>query len=507
MKENKKNVMVCFVVSLFFLACIALPASTLFAERQSKSEDETCDHCQKPISEVAKDSEWGAKGGPECAPKPLENEGKVTGKEDFNLTQKSINVLLKKEKIPGFDWGFDERFRQEYVKNARRLNKHDKLNQNYFRFRSRLWFQLTPWDWLEGYVRLTNECRAWTQGRTADTLEDMNEVFFDNIYFGLKRPGGLPFSVRMGRQDIVYGQGFLFIEGTPLDGSRSQYFDAIKSTLHLDPIKTDIDALIIDLNREDRKFFRFNNSNQALNEDEVRAYGYYITNTYFKDLKLEHYYLYRDANGQTDATTQKLNTVGGRISGTVFDNLKYASEMAVQWGDQGAVHRDRNRDGLGTYVEGTYNFPVKFKPSIGTGYKYLSGDDPRTAKIESFDPLFGRWPTDNYILYYLFAREGRLGLWTNMHKYHIGGGFCPFDWWSVSLYYQRFWSDKNTFQGGTPGFSSGNIRGNLLQLVNKFEFSKNFSGQVWIEVFDPGNYFVDTADSALFFQWQFVVKY
>jgi len=42
----------------------------------------------------------------------------------------------------------------------------------------------------------------------------------------------LPIDFKIGRQDFLgqYGEGFLILDGTPGDGSRSFYFNAIKLT-------------------------------------------------------------------------------------------------------------------------------------------------------------------------------------------------------------------------------------------------------------------------------------
>jgi hypothetical protein len=60
---------------------------------------------------------------------------------------------------------------------------------------------------------------------------DPDEVIFDNFYVDLKKPGGAPVDFRIGRQDLIgqYGEGFLISDGTPGDGSRTFYFNAVKA--------------------------------------------------------------------------------------------------------------------------------------------------------------------------------------------------------------------------------------------------------------------------------------
>lgn len=416
--------------------------------------------------------------------------------------------LPKKKPIAGLvKWGFDERIRQEYWKNTGSLNKNAN-NSNYMRFRTRLWFEADPWQWLNLYVRFTNEFRAWFSSHAAS---DLDEVVFDNIYFKIKRPFGLPITAQMGRMDLKYGDGFVIMEGNPLDGSRTRYVDGIKGTLHLDDFKTDIDALVLDLNRTDNKFFKFNPSDKNLNEDQVRLYGYYLTSkllSEFNDLKIEQYYLYKDSNGRTDALQLKLSTFGGRVSGKIIDNLTIAGEIAGQFGKQGAV----NREGLGGKLELRYAIPdFIFSPVIKTGYMGLSGDDPDTQRIEAWDPVLSRWFSPNVLMWSLLSREypnsgNRPAYWSNLHMYHVGMEACLFPWWKFLMDYQSFWCDENTFKGST-GFGNGNKRGDLIQIINKIKFNKNWSSDCVVETFSPGGYYGNSPDSAVYFRWQIVFQY
>ena len=47
--------------------------------------------------------------------------------------------------------------------------------------------------------------------------------------------------LRIGRQDLMYGSGRLIADGTPMDGSRSFFMDALKATVKFDEKeKTDL---------------------------------------------------------------------------------------------------------------------------------------------------------------------------------------------------------------------------------------------------------------------------
>lgn len=60
-------------------------------------------------------------------------------------------------------------------------------------------------------------------------------MLIDNLYIDIKKPFDIPINFRIGRQDFLgkdmYGEGFLILDGTPGDGSRTFYFNALKATV------------------------------------------------------------------------------------------------------------------------------------------------------------------------------------------------------------------------------------------------------------------------------------
>ncbi len=77
---------------------------------------------------------------------------------------------------------------------------------------------------------------------------DQDEVVIDNLYLDIKRPFNLPLDLRIGRQDFLgpdtYGEGFLILDGTPGDGSRTFYFNALRARLFLSN-KDSIDFVVL----------------------------------------------------------------------------------------------------------------------------------------------------------------------------------------------------------------------------------------------------------------------
>ncbi|OQX84013.1 MAG: hypothetical protein B6D53_00935 [Candidatus Omnitrophica bacterium 4484_49] len=406
-----------------------------------------------------------------------------------------------------FKWGIIERLRQEYLKNWKDMENSTGENDNYFRIRTSIWGKLDFDSQFSVYAKLTNEFKPYV---TPSKRGDIHELVFDNLYVDLKNIFDSPWSLRIGRQNIIYGEGFLFIDGTPLDGSRTIYYNAIKATFARDKLR--IDFLGVDSPRQDEYFPIVNNRNKNLVEAKERGIGYYAQYDINENWHLEQYYFYKTEKnykkikkGVVIETFQKtkLNTIGGRI---VYKNSPWRirSELAYQFGDYGT----NDREGLGGYGFVDYTLQdVKFTPTVTIGGVYLSGDDPSTSDNESWDPLFSRWPYKSELYCYILSMEKSIAYWANMQLYKLGLNLKPTEKDSLDLAYMYLRANENTY-ASQPAFSNdGKERGHILQLIWKHTFNKNLSGHIQIEYFHPGDYYVDTADDALFLRWQLLYKF
>ncbi|MCK4351309.1 MAG: hypothetical protein KAX13_10635, partial [Candidatus Krumholzibacteria bacterium] len=58
-----------------------------------------------------------------------------------------------------FSWGFQERIRQEYLRNGFDMNNDFADDRNHIRLRTQLWFSIKPMEDIEFYIKLNNEHR------------------------------------------------------------------------------------------------------------------------------------------------------------------------------------------------------------------------------------------------------------------------------------------------------------------------------------------------------------
>ena len=121
---------------------------------------------------------------------------------------------------------FVERFRFEAWDNAVSLDDTAADASAYTRNRTTLGLSWKAAGNLEILGKVTNEFRVYLAPK--DRAFNWHELFVDNLYIKWTLPGRVPFTVTAGRQDLNFGEGFVIADGTPGDGSRSYYFNALR---------------------------------------------------------------------------------------------------------------------------------------------------------------------------------------------------------------------------------------------------------------------------------------
>jgi len=433
--------------------------------------------------------------------------------------------------------GGDERLRHTYLKNPFDFENNGRDNRNFFRIRTRLWAKAGPFyrddalevpNGLSLYTRFTYEPRYVTQwnGHVNQPLWD--EVIVDNLWAEWARPAGMPFSIKVGRQDLFYGdlrkgRGLVLVDPSVFEGSRTLYSDGIKGTIHFDGIKGTLDLIALHNRADQHRLTPFSDDENTVSEYNQTIYAAYFRSKAFDGHEFGAYYIYKDedpdgtaqrgqlARGRAPFNGRMVHTVGIPLMGQLDENWDYYVEGAYQWGTE-VVHyiespTDHKRrqsyaftSDLG-YTVGTCNW----KPRFHVGFEFLSGDDPCTDDWEGWDPVMSRWPQWSELLGYRWAVEtGMPFYWTNMHRYTIGVSAKPCKKMIVFLDHSLLRGDENQV-GGL--YSNGDTRGQLTVAKLVYAFNKRTSMHLWTEWFHPQSYYVGTADSALFIRGQFVFKF
>ena len=439
------------------------------------------------------------------------------------------------------DYGGSIRFRQENIKHGPDLGLQHKPERYFFRLRSTIWGKVAFTDNIGIYGRLANEARYYlgnfkpfeTNDKTSDSSRfNEDELVIDNLYLEAKNVFSLPLDIRIGRQDFkgMYGEGFLIYEGTPGDGSRTAYFDAVKATWRITE-KHSLDLIYINNRQKDdhlpslyparsNSVTDYVNNKRLMNASNEQAFVAYGRSKITPSITIEPYYIYKQEESIGSyhphlgpKVDLSLNTLGARIAYKT-DMWHIRAEWAGQFGE---YDDDRKRQGNGGYVSVSQKFAnVTWKPEWELGYMRLSGDDPNTGKHEGWDPVFSRAPLTNEIFAYLLPNEtmndsGPIPYyWTNLQLFKLGFTVWPTSAAKVNIFYQKLRAVEKTKATGSSALVLSNAskdRGDLFHLAVDYYFTENLELGVMTEYFIPGDFYNSGAKDSFYLQVQLQFRF
>jgi len=233
--------------------------------------------------------------------------------------------------------------------------------------------------------------------------------------------GTSPVALRVGRQELVYGEQRLVGHVSWLNAART--FDGAKLTLRSAPVQVDVFATSVV--RMDGDFDRSGNGN--------RFAGAYATTTKLLPLATVEPYLFwrRDVNlrGETGLVgTLQSATTGVRVNGRLPGRLDYGIEMALQ---RGSLGTDDVRAWAGHW-QLRESLPGPGTVRLIGEYNFASGDaNPTDGVRGTFDQLYPT-PHDKYGL------ADQIG-WKNLHHARAGIELTPIKGLPVSSSYHSWW--------------------------------------------------------------------
>lgn len=403
--------------------------------------------------------------------------------------------------------GLDSRFRIEYGENWMTLNdSHIDHEREYERYRLRWWTKWILGEDVSVNTRLAWEFRTWDEPRTQNVNFDGDEALFDWFNINIRNVGGMPLTATIGRQDIMMGVGWLIMDATPLDGSRTLYFDAARATYDWADASSKIDLIYVNQSAEsDRWLEPIDDENRAVTEQDENGAILYLTNTSFKPMQLEGFFIYRNdnpvehmlENPMPGAWTRKAEifTFGGAVSGTRGDHWKYRAEGAIQTGDKSEITADlstgemQDLEAYGALATLEYLFKDSHANATHITYEYASGDDPDTDDNEQFDMLWGEWPRWSEMLIYTASYETTPAEMTNLHRLNVGHKIDLNKQWTLTLDYHALWADETGTSTRYNLSDSDDFRGDLFTSWLKFKFNSQLYGHFLGEYFFPGDYY------------------
>jgi len=429
-------------------------------------------------------------------------------------------------------WGTYLRLRNEYwknwfnmSKNAKTIGSHTLGNREFFRIKASIWgkfgfgdFMPNGMDIAEGtslFVKMTDEFRPYVY---PSHRGDIGETVFDNLYLDAKNIFGLPIDARIGRQNFLftYGEGFLIMDGTPQDGSRTYYFNAAKFTWHIND-KNSLDFVYMKQNRTDDMLpiinemdaIHITDGQTTINDSNETGYVLYLKSRAIKNTYLEGYYIFKDeprhsATSALEGQNSHIHTIGSYVR-YKFDPYTLRGQFATQFGDYGS----NDREGYGGYLFLDRVFKdAKWSPKASIGYLYLSGDDQSTNKNEGWDPLFSRWPwmSELYVLTNITETGTGPGYWTNLNMLRMELALKPTKKSKLRFWYNVLGANETVSASTFSG--SEKDRGNLYQARFDYKFTKNIAGYILAEYFVPGDFYAPSnRDEAMFLRTELTFKF
>jgi hypothetical protein len=306
-------------------------------------------------------------------------------------------VVMPDASSPQWDIGGDLRLRWVGQNNMPTETHGETHGTDFFRIRTRLWGKVTT-EKLEGYLRVTNEFRYYRSPRSSKGKQRFPDVtLIDNLYVTFKDVGDLV-DIKIGRQDMDFGKRRMIGEGTPIDGSRTAYFDALRLTFKFDNKRT-LDAFALYIAREDwmptlgKRHDARPTGRKGYHED-ITAYNQneYGAGLYYQDrssaaLGWDLYYIFKGEEGSKSRvlTTGPFHshTVGTRLLPKFTETLSGETEIAVQVGDD-------NLFAAQVYAGLTYAPKWEMDPRFTIAALYLSGDREGQRGTHAWHSLFNR---------------------------------------------------------------------------------------------------------------------
>jgi hypothetical protein len=412
-----------------------------------------------------------------------------------------------------FSGGADIRFRYDYKDNA--PSSGGKINtayQDYYRLRTRVWGEAN-YENVTLFTRLADEFRGYHNAPQQYQFPD--EVYFDALYLDVKDLIDDRVDLRVGRQDMKFGDGRIISDGTAGDGSRSTYFDAVRATIHLSE-KNTLDVFGIYQRPEDdwtlgNERYDLTSLTGGENNDLTEsAAGLYLTLAENKEFPVELYYIWKDESRYFNKGDRKkrvpgrdFSTAGTRLTPSFNERLSAEIEGAAQFGQT-----DAGRDILAYLGYAGVLYKVApdhaWKPTLKGGLLYLSGDENAKAGDDNnWNPVFNRtlWFSElasgQYSKYY----------WTNLLYPHLEVAAAPAKAQKVSLEAgPMFAAENDTAQDDS-------YRGLLGIAKYQFPLRKGFfrkesevKGTVLAEVFDAGDYYAD-AETGYYLRFELSAKF
>lgn len=259
--------------------------------------------------------------------------------------------------------------------------------------RTRAGLTWRPAEGLEMRAALLNEFTNWIEYPTERPF-NFDEIIFEHLYARWRDTFALPFEITLGRQDMRFGDGFLVMDGNPLDGSRSLYVTGARLDVELLP-RQRLTLFYLHAPKTDELLPILNDRERLLSEYERDMRGMYFAGASGPieyEANVMHanggYEAFGETGRDADLNTSVL-TYGALVRAEVVSGLRLLGELAVQSADIAEWTWSHRLDRQYAYrIEAAWTLPVleSLRPRLRAGVFHYP---------DEWDPLLGRWPMWN----------------------------------------------------------------------------------------------------------------
>jgi hypothetical protein len=410
------------------------------------------------------------------------------------------STVTAQESESPFKFGFEQQIRNYNWTNTSDFDKAKEDDHVDIRYRTRLWGQLALGRNIDLFAGLVQETKQIFEPETPCHFD---EIAFENLFLDFKKLPVKGFSLRIGRQNISRGDGFILHKGTGGEGSRTMYFNAFNLTYARKKSKLEIIGMLQP--HMDRLLPVINDKSRVLVEWDEQALGAYYTDKNFITTSFQAFYFYKkefhDRRSVSNVQFQPdrhIHTLGGRITQQIGKGLEADGELALQWGAQNPSIPVK---GLAGYAYLRKTWSRRLSPSLSFGYYGLSGDDADTKdKIEGWDPLFSRWSkwsgSELYLL--ILQKEKGNAYWTNVGMWRAEASLSPLKMLTTRLICYHM-NSFHAYPGDPELFGMGTTRGNLLVSRTEVQMNRNLKSLFIYERFAPGDFYTGHTPAHLVF--------
>ncbi len=432
-----------------------------------------------------------------------------------------------------FDGGFDLRLRQELWDHIPAPGGGGAKQENFFRFRTRVWGEAKYGDDFRFYTRVANEWRKYIARR--DVVSNYtwpDELVLDNFFVDINNCFGDFIDFRIGRQDLNYfGSWRIFGDGTPGDGSRTFYSDAAVMTMHLDD---ENDLRLFGLYNMPYNYFTIGHPTgvpkswgderqqtqveaSARDMSDAGAGVYYTTRSIDPKMPLDIYSIWRRQSdykiGDTKYQGRNIWTQGILFKPSFTE--EWSAEFEAAW-QGGRVDDGRDICAWMAYAATTWRPTVQegWKPYLTLAFYALSGDkNPTKGTDTNWNPMWARHPMLSELLLVRNTGYYGVGYWSNMMYPHLAAGTKIFDRHSILSHtgplFAETADEDYTRSGGHGQYQGwlGVLEYMVVMVKGAIDGRGQVTGLVRAEAFAPGEYTSPRDEMAYFLRFQVMIAY